>query len=239
MQYSIVFLSIMAATGSLAAPQSVEADNAIDVLISSGDIESNSATRFVEGRREVKEHSNQLVASETIELRVGANVSQQGVRCQILDAQDEPIIGFRDPNFDITFSDADKGPWTLVGGAQIVKTIICDPEFVGNALDLETRVTLSDGNLATQTVFEEAGLVVERKEPVGSSGPFNSVNLRIGADVENQALRCQVLDDRGNAIELFRDPNEAFTFADGGNGAWSFLEPASSLVSEIICDPAF
>jgi hypothetical protein len=238
MQYSIVFLSAMAATGSLAAPQAVEVTNAIDVLLSSPDLESNSATRFVEGIRDAQLSANKFVASDTVELRVGPDVEQQNVRCQILDAQDEPILVFRDPNFDFTFADGNGGPWTLVDGAQLVKTIVCDPEFVGNPLDLGIKVTLSDGNLATQTEFEHFGLL-EEKSPVGSSGPFNTVALTLGADVSDQNLRCQIIDDKGDAIELVRGNNEAFTFADGGAGAWTFLDPASSVVEKIICDPLF
>jgi len=190
----------MAATGSLAAPQAVEVTNAIDVLLSSPDLESNSATRFVEGVRDAQLSANKFVASDTVELRVGPDVEQQNVRCQILDAQDEPILVFRDPNFDFTFADGNGGPWTLVNGAELVKTIVCDPEFVGNPLDMGIKVTLSDGNLATQTEFEHFGLL-EEKSPVGSSGPFNNVALTLGADVSDQNLRCQIIDDKGDAID--------------------------------------
>lgn len=241
MQYSIVFMSAMAATASLAAPQSVQFDNSINVILQNQAIELGSGTTFVEGEREVKSPVGSSGPFETVELSLGPDVEQQNLRCQILDDDDEPIVVFRDPNTDTTFADADGGPWMLRDGAQVVKTIVCDPEFEGNPieLDLDIRVTLSDGNLATQTAFLEAGLEAEEQDPVGSSGPFNSVNLRIGADVLNQNLRCQIIDDNGDAIELFRDPNEAFTFGDAGKGAWSFLEPASSFVDKIVCDPAF
>jgi hypothetical protein len=105
--------------------------------------------------------------------------------------------------------------------------------------DLAIRVTLSDGNLATQTAFDNAGLEFEEKAPVGSSGPFHTVNLDIGAEVQDQDLRCQLVDTHGDVIELIRDGNEDFTFGDGGNGAWNFLHPESSEVGNIICNPTF
>jgi hypothetical protein len=235
MQYSIVFLTAMAATGSLAAPQAAAVTNPIVVRLSSPNLESNTANSFEEGVRDVQLSINEFVASDTVELDLEV---QNGLRCQILDAQDEPILVVRGPNVDFTFADANGGPWAIVGNAVLVKTIICDPAFVAAPLDFGIKVTLSDGDLATQTEFQKAGNF-EELSPVGSSGPFNSVNLTLGADVPQQDLRCQLIDNRGDAIELFRDPNTAITFGDGGLGAWTFVDPVSSLVDRIICDPAF
>jgi hypothetical protein len=236
MQYSIVFLSAIAATGSLAAPQAVAAEQSIDVRLQNQALELGSGTSFVGGAREENSPVGSSGPFETVELDLDV---QDGLRCQILNAQNDPILVFRSPNFDITFADADGGPWTLVGGAQEVETIVCDPAFVGNPLDVNIVVTLSDGNdLTSVTQFELLGNL-EEQIPDGSSGPFNSVSLEVGSLISNQDLRCQLIDDKGNAIELFRDPNEAFTFGDGGLGAWSFLDPASSLVDKIICDPLF
>jgi len=245
MQYSTIFLSAMAATGSLAAPapQSVQGDNSISVILQNQAIELGSGTSFVEGDRQEKSPTGSSGPFKTVELSLGPDVEQQDLRCQILDCNNEPIVVVRGENVDTTFADGNGGPWTLQDGAQIVDTIVCDPDFKkGDApeeeLDLVIRVTISDGNLATQTAFVEGGLVAEEQDPVGSSGPFDRVTLRIGADV-NQDLRCQIVDDNGNAIELARGENEAFTFADGGKGEWTFLEPTSSVVDKIICDPAF
>jgi hypothetical protein len=240
MHHSIAAYFLLAATGSFAVPQaSGAADNSISVTLQNQAIELGSTTSFSEGVREAKGPVGSSGPFTTVELSLGADVAQQDLRCQILDDRNVPIILLRGENNDTTFADGDGGVWDFQDGALLVSTIICDPEFEKREQDLEIRVTLSDGNLATQTVFEQAGLELEQKAPVGSSGPFNTVNLDVGVDVENQALRCQIIDTHGNIIQLLRGDNEDETFGDGGNGAWDFLEPASSEVANIICDPNF
>lgn len=240
MHHSTVAILLLAATGSFASAQaSDEIDNSISVILQNQAIELGSTTDFSEGVRETKEPVGSSGPFTNVELDLGADVAQQDLRCQILDDDNVPIILLRGENNDTTFADGDGGVWDFQDGALLVSTIICDPEFEKRELDLAIRVTLSDGNLATQTAFDNAGLELEEKVPVGSAGPFNTVNLDIGADVENQGLRCQIVDTNGDVIELVRDGNEDITFGDGGNGAWNFLDPESSEVGNIICDPAF
>jgi hypothetical protein len=240
MHHSIAACFLLAATGSFAFAQASDAaDNSISVILQNQGIELGSTTTFSEGVRETKHPVGSSGPFTTVELSLGDEVAQQDLRCQVLDDRNLPIILLRGENNDTTFADGDGGVWDFQNGALFVSTIICDPEFEKREQDLDIRVTLSDGNLATQTVFEEAGLEFEQKAPVGSSGPFNTVNLDIGADVENQALRCQIIDTHGNTIQLARGDNEDETFGDGGNGAWDFLMPASSEVGNIICDPTF
>jgi hypothetical protein len=240
MHHSIAACFLLTATGSFAFAQASDAaDNSISVILQNQGIELGSTTTFSEGVRETKHPVGSSGPFTTVELSLGDEVAQQDLRCQVLDDRNLPIILLRGENNDTTFADGDGGVWDFQDGALFVSTIICDPEFEKREQDLDIRVTLSDGNLATQTVFEEAGLEFEQKAPVGSSGPFNTVNLDIGADVEIQALRCQIIDTHGNTIQLVRGDNEDETFGDGGNGAWDFLMPASSEVGNIICDPTF
>jgi hypothetical protein len=240
MHHSTVAIFLLAATSNLASAQaSNEADNSVSVILQNQAIELGSTTGFSEGVRETKEPVGSSGPYTTVELSLGADVDQQDLRCQILDDRNVPIILLRGNNTDTTFADGDGGVWDFQDGALLVSAIICDPEFEKREQDLAIRVTLSDGNLATQTTFENAGLELEEKSPAGSSGPFNTVNLDVGADVQDQDLRCQIVDTHGNVIELVRGENEDVTFGDGGNGAWNFLEPASSEVGSIICDPAF
>jgi hypothetical protein len=240
MHHSTAAIFLLAATGSFANAQaSDEIDNAISVILQNQAIELGSTTEFTEGVRETKEPVGSSGPFTTVELNLGDGVGRQDLRCQILDDSNVPIILLRGENNDTTFADGDGGVWDFQDGALLVSTIICDPDFEKRELDLAIRITLSDGNLATQTAFDNAGLELEEKAPVGSAGPFNTVNLDIGADVEKQDLRCQLVDTHGDVIELVRDGNEDFTFGDGGNGAWNFLDPESSEVDNIICDPAF
>ncbi|ORY11131.1 hypothetical protein BCR34DRAFT_565731 [Clohesyomyces aquaticus] len=247
MQYSTLFLSALAATGALAVPTPQFAgDSSITVVLENQAIEVGSQTQFLDGMRQAKPPVGSSGPFATVELRLGPNVKKAGLRCQVLDNNNVPITVVRGANVDITFADGDKGLWTFQNGATEVSQIICDPAFVQGAKppatgngDTSIRVTLTDGNLATQTAFQKAGLQVETQNPVGSRGPFNSVSLSVGADVQKQGLRCQILDNMGKAIKVQRGQNIDTTFADGGAGPWKFLNPATSEVSKIICDPAF
>lgn len=253
MQYSTLFLSALAATGALAAPMPQSAgDNSITVFLSNQSPEIGSQTRFVDGQRQSKSPVGSSGPFTVVELRLGPAVQNPALRCQILDKNNAPIVVVRNGNVDTTFADGDAGEWNIQKGATEVSKIICDPAFVkasaapttppatGNGnLDTDIRVTLSDGNLATQTPFNNAGLNVEAATPVGSDGPFNSVSLDVGADVQKQDLRCQILDNQGQPITLIRDGSVDTTFADSNGGPWTFVKPANSEVSLIICDPAF
>ncbi|KAF7195890.1 hypothetical protein HII31_02770 [Pseudocercospora fuligena] len=241
MQYSTIVLSLLAATGALAAPTKRTSDNSIRVTLSDGNLATQTA--FEEGYRQAKKPVGSSGPYNTVEVTLGADVKQQTLRCQVLDNYSKPITATRGENIDITFSDAGKGKWTFQNGLTEVSQIICDPAFVAASAppaekDTSMRVTLTDGNLATQTAFDEAGLVREHKSPVGSDGPYNSVELTLGADVDPE-LRCQILDSHNKAITVQRGENIDTTFADGGNGPWEFLYPESSEVYNIVCDPTF
>ncbi|KAF2875112.1 hypothetical protein BDV95DRAFT_308729 [Massariosphaeria phaeospora] len=104
--------------------------------------------------------------------------------------------------------------------------------------DTTIRVTLATSEVAFQTAFEAAGLSREEVD-TRSKGPFDRVELRVGADVQKQDLRCQILDAEGKPVTVQRGENVFTTFADGAGGPWTFLEPMQSEVLKIVCDPAF
>lgn len=198
---------------------------------------------------------------QTVKLTVGKDVEKQDYRCQVLDKSGNPLIVLRGANRDITFSDADKGPWTLEAGSSKVHSIICDPNFVADNLnasttpppatsssdnstssdsaDLSLRVTLTDPatETASQTTLE-SGDEASTASPIGTSGPFQTVELTVGKDVVNQAYRCQILDVYGNPLIVLRGANRDTTFSDADKGAWT-IEAGSSKVSEIVCDTTF
>ncbi|PSN65890.1 hypothetical protein BS50DRAFT_574383 [Corynespora cassiicola Philippines] len=257
MQYSAIFLSALAATGVIAAPTRRQKNSAIIVSLQSST--TGSQTQFNEGIRQEKKPIASSGPFDQVTLLLDETVEQQDLRCQLLDEQRNPIQLRRNNNIDVTFAKGD--PWEFVNEDQTsVSSIICDPDFVkggptvestGSATgDVSITVQLSDGNLATQTQFLHGGAVREEQTPIGSSSVFNSVELRLGADIAED-LRCQILDADMNAILLARGENKDTTFADGDAGKWNFIEkvekgdgpadyaPRESRVSKIICDPEF
>ncbi len=262
MQYSTIFLSALAVTGALAAPRHRSYGNSADsvtVRLENRGLELESGTPFDGTQRESKSPIGSSGPYKTVELKLGPDVRQKDLRCQVLDESNNPIVVVRGGNPDTTFADGDKGEWTFKNGATEVSKIICNPAFkkgsagtVDNSegtlvarqtgdgnKDTEIRVKLSDGNRDRQTVFDKAGLKRESKRPLGSSDTFNSVELNVGADVQKQDLRCQILDQKNRPITVKRGQNIDTTFADGNGGAWTFWKPTSAKVSKIICNPAF
>ncbi|EXJ87927.1 hypothetical protein A1O1_04854 [Capronia coronata CBS 617.96] len=229
-------LCLLAATGALAAPHSRrQVDNEIRVSLS--DLgETGAQVTLAEGVRDtaIPALSGPFA---TVELTLGTDVQDQALRCQILDHMGSPIVVLRGANTDITFADGGKGAWTL-REPSMVSQVVCDPTFAQIDSDAgKLRVVLESQSTETgsQTVLE-AG---QREEamPVGSSGPFETVELRVGELVEDQKYRCQVLDHMGNPIIVLRGENRDITFSDAGKGAWTFETP--SQVSDIVCDPTF
>ncbi|KAJ2956544.1 hypothetical protein NQ176_g11314 [Zarea fungicola] len=107
--------------------------------------------------------------------------------------------------------------------------------------DTSIRVVLSDEQeTGSQTEFTEAGLKREQHSPAGTLGPFKEVTLELGKDVKDKELRCAVINKKNKKpITLKRGTSVEVTFSDEGKGAWTFLEPYSAEVLDIICDPAF
>ncbi|KAJ4292015.1 hypothetical protein N0V90_009914 [Kalmusia sp. IMI 367209] len=104
--------------------------------------------------------------------------------------------------------------------------------------DLETIVSLSnaDKGIGSRTGFLQG----QRQEqpPDNAKGPFKTVNILVGKNVENKDIRCKLLAPGGQPIKARRGENNIDqTFADAGKGEWAFLE--DSEVESIICDPSF
>ena len=125
-------------------------------------------------------------------------------------------------------------------------TIFLSALFATSALARPARRTTSDNSiivqlsgpdeLATQTAFDEGYRQVKR--PVGSNGPYDTVNLSVGKDVEQQDLRCQVINEQNKPIVVLRKKNREITFSDAKGGPWTFEDGPQNVVA-IICDPAF
>ncbi|KAF2651153.1 hypothetical protein K491DRAFT_761267 [Lophiostoma macrostomum CBS 122681] len=239
MQYSSLFLAALSATGTLAAPMgtAIAAGNhSIQVLLQNQATESGAGISFTEGALPQQLSPSQFGPFETLLLTLGADVNPQTLRCKAIDDLGNPIVGLRGENVDITFGDGGNGAWTF-RKPTIVSSVICDPTFVKtDKSENNVRVQLSGpGELATQTEF--TGAASETKPPVGSNGPYDTIELDVGILVEDQGIRCKVLDNNGKEIIAVRGANTDTTFSDAGKGAWAFQK--ASEVSQIICDPAF
>ena len=90
--------------------------------------------------------------------------------------------------------------------------------------------------LGSGTVFDDVS--EQQALPPTVGGPFTQVQILVDAAAPNQGLRCQVLDQEGVPLIATRGENVDITFADGGNGPWTFNDPKVR-VSEIVCDPLF
>ena len=123
--------------------------------------------------------------------------------------------------------------------ALAASTALAAPTFQRRAYGNDTSVTviLQDqaSETGSQTTFKNAN-IRNAGAPVGSSGPFSTIEISVGAAAP-QALRCQAIDDMGMPIVGVRGANTDITFSDADKGAWTFKEP--SVVSQIVCDPAF
>ena len=254
MQYTSIFLSALFATSALARPaRRATSDNSIVVQLSGPD-ELATQTTFDEGWRQVKRPVGSNGPYDTVLLTLGADVKQQTLRCQVLDNYNEPIVVLRNGSREITFADGNAGEWTFETGAQDVVAIICDPSFKKGdpaAPPATTPTPIAqppinariDGldESARNVAFIEGGLVREI-QPAGGED-VNMFTLTLDPAVQNQALRCSVLDNYGNAILGRRGPNVDVTFGDGGNGPWTFINKHNQTINvdtgAVVCDPAF
>ena len=241
MHQSLFLASIIAVSGALALPQvRGQARDQVRVSLQNQAIELGVQTVF---SNPVERQTLAPIGSSgpfrTVDIRVGEDVDPE-LRCQVLDAAGNPIVANRGNNTDITFSDANGGSWTFRNATE-VSTIICDPAFEkADAAAFQVRVELNNQalELGSQTTFNVKNVGKRQtRRPIGSSGPFQVLELHVGALVRNQDLRCQLVDDNGEPIVVLRGENRDVTFSDKDGGPWDFENEGE--VSNIICDPAF
>jgi hypothetical protein len=238
MQYPAFFLTLLAATGAMASRNSRGGDKAVTVIL------RDSAEETVTFRREplhnpVAARPNRQGPFQEVELSVGADVTNQALRCQILDENSDPIVVLRGQNTDITFSDADGGPWTL-RKPSLVSKVVCDPDFEKiDPTDARLQVSVLLQSQATETGinFGLSG-VVQNTVNVVDQTAFETVTLDVTGELVDPDLRCQLIDATGqNPIVVKRGENVDVTFGDGDKGEWT-LQPAQP-VKQIVCDPKF
>lgn len=234
MRQSVILSTLFAAVGVLGAPSGYQ-DTSVTVILQDQATELGSQTTFKSvNSAKTKAPVGSSGQFSTIEISVGKDANA-ALRCQALGEDGLPIAATRGTNFDITFSDSDKGEW-LFDEPTIVSAIVCDPAFVGNGFDVTVILSNDAQELATQTLFDN---FVSRAvlPPTASSGPFTTVEIRVGPNAK-QDLRCRLLDIHGRKIVAIRGENVDTTFSDADKGAWTFQRP-QAMVGKIICDPAF
>lgn len=245
MHYSTVALTLLASSGALAAPLVSMVDNSIQVVLtSSTDASVNTKVDFFS---ETTASTASLAGFDTyfeydtVALKLGKDVVKQDLRCKVVDFSGNDIAVSRGANIDVAFSDAGKGAWTFLAPSE-VGAVICDPTFEkitpeALAEGSTLRVVLSNQQTETGSQTTLASGMREEAAPIGSSGPFETVELRVGKFVQKKDYRCQILDMTGFPIDLTRGTSASNTFSDAGKGEWT-LNTVSE-VSTITCDPNF
>lgn len=245
MHYSTIAFSLLASTGALAAPLTSMVDNSIQIVLSSrGDAATNTKVNFFSEDMANTASLGDFGASfeyDTVALQLGKDVVNQDLRCKAVDVAGNDIVVLRGANTDVSFSDAGKGAWTFLTPTA-VGAVICDPTFLkitpeALAEGSTLRVVLSNQQTETGSQTALSSGMREEAAPIGSSGPFETVELRVGKFVQKKDYRCQILDNWGQAIDLTRGNSSSNTFSDAGKGDWT-LNYVSE-VSSIICDPNF
>ena len=240
MYTNTIALALLAATGALAAPHSRRTyDDTVTVILSDGG-ENGAQVSGLSSTYRAMGTPSLSGPFTSIEISLGADVQNKELRCQALDQYGNFLIGERGTNTDTTFSDADKGAWDFRGPVYISE-VICDPTFVKidpASDDLNLRVILESQSTETGSQTQlPANTPLVDLPPVGSSGPFETVELRVGDLVKNQEFRCQILDMHSMPLFVLRNGKRDITFSDADKGPWTLETPSE--VSDIVCNPTF
>lgn len=107
----------------------------------------------------------------------------------------------------------------------------------GQRLDPSKSVTITLRNDSEQPFVLSEPLRGPVSTQANITNPVSEVELALGEHVENEDLRCQIVDQHDEPIVVLRGNNTDVTFADGDKGPWTLREPA--IVSKIICDLNF
>jgi hypothetical protein len=265
MHFTTTVVAAISATSVLALPQTLRPlknnpiDNSVHVTLASQAEDLAVGVDFQQVQLN-KVERRPIVGSrgpfQTVKLDLGKDVTEQNLRCQIIDEQGNPIPLNRGTSIGkLTFAKGNE--WTLAKEST-VEFIICDPAFAAATNvpppatapaapatpqhGTSVRVDLSGPyGLTSQNEFAQDGLAFEGRVPRVSFGPYDSVELVLG-DGKNP-LRCQLLDFHGRPIVIQRNKNIDTTFSDADVGPWKLLnaqfQPQATEVKEIVCDPTF
>jgi hypothetical protein len=240
MYTNTIAVSLLAVAGALAAPLTSRTyDDTVTVALSdAGETGAQVTLKSTYENSAVPATPGPFV---NIQITLGADVANKDLRCQALDFTKTPIVGLRGNNTDITFSDAQKGPW-FFREPTFVTEVVCSPAFKKidpKSDDLNLVIILENQSTETGSQTSLAFGVDAVSPPVGSNGPFETVELQVGKLLEKAAqtgYRCQILDDKMAPLVVLRAGKRDTTFSDADKGAWKLEIP--SYVSEIVCKPS-
>ena len=217
MQYSTVFVSLLAAAAS-AMPTSAIQGSSKSVTVTLRNDSEKAFNLPDPNPAPVSARPNIAEPISEVELTLGDDVQNKDLRCQVLDDKMNPIVLLRGENTDITFSDADKGPW-MVRDPAVVSKIVCDPTFVGiEPTDerLQVKVLLQSQSPEVGINFDLSG-VLRNEVEVREKTPFETVTLNVTGSLVDPDLRCQIVGAEGPIVVL-RGENVDTTFSDAGKG---------------------
>jgi hypothetical protein len=236
MQYTAL-LSLLAASGALAAPAKRQSDTSVQVFITDG----AGTDGFAGVQSDFSSFRTAPSAPgpfSSVNLKVGTGVADQELRCQLIDEAGKPIVMSRGANTDITFSDGGKGPWSFSAFHEVTQ-VICDPSLPkAGPLDFKLNIKLT--NSAVGGAPEEVPLPSDANVEITNNNVvlYDTVELEVGSQVSNQAVRCQIKDTAGTPLFVLRGTNRDDTFSDADKGAWK-IENGATDIGSIKCDPSF
>lgn len=112
-------------------------------------------------------------------------------------------------------------------------------EFLDNVIGV--KLAGAHGKDALTFIMDDELIVAGKPSVVHVSAhtKYETLEVKVGSNFPDQeaTLRCAITDSYGKRIFATRGANLDDTFSDAGNGEWTLEHP--SVVSSIICDPAF
>jgi hypothetical protein len=243
--FKSTFVAALAASGAMAAgPSRIQRRDNHDIVVQLTSVDG-SPVNIIGFNKDLEVSKYVETGYFThVELILSDRVKDD-FRCSISDVNGNRIITTRGDSVDFTFGDGGKGPWALKNGPFSYPTITCSPAFEKFNDDInQISVRLVGDNDLKQrldfSVDEVTGRAATRT--VGGGAEFRTVQLVLGPNVDNQALRCQAIGPDGAVVLVDRGANvNKLTFGDAGKGAWTFdvARDGIAAIETVTCDPTF
>ncbi|KAJ1323269.1 hypothetical protein MN608_11416 [Microdochium nivale] len=118
--------------------------------------------------------------------------------------------------------------------------VLAAPQHLTQRADTSIRVKLSDNAQEFERQLDFTASKGKADQTITTGGKFVQVELQIGANVANQALRCQAVGPDGKVVLLNRGQNKnKATFGDGGGSNWVVVGGKPVAIAKVTCSPKF